>query len=181
MPVDSLDGKLATKVEPYTYTLWKEGVTEPIIYISQRKVNIENGKSMYVSLQRNKRPSPLAIPPWEFIAIDETPEKGDWKFALKANGDGGFQITKDQHTNLAPERGYQNQLVIQQSDMKNRTMSPSGVKVYFKSSGGKAYATFRLHYVSYGAGASLISLDDLRVNPNGSRILEYDESREILD
>ena len=50
---------------------------------------------------------------------------------------------------------------------------------YFKSKNGKNYGRFKLEVVAYKNGKTTVRIQDILINPNGSRNLEFDPDKNI--
>jgi hypothetical protein len=171
------------QVSPVVYTMWKKGETEPLIKTAVwLDVEPANGvNEIYYPFVLKGKPHSKPMKGWDVKVTGINRGARDWEYTLTANNGGGFILASDLHANIAPEEGYRNSLVFKSSDQKNPLAKP--VKnIYYRSEGGDKYASFRIE-ASWGGknsqGGFTIKLLNLRINPNGSRNLEYDESKRI--
>jgi hypothetical protein len=177
-PADSPRFHKADKEAPYVYVMWKNGDTEPLIFYQSISTYFKYGRTLYVSLKPKVSVTPNPMPPVDFVVTEAYRGKLDWELSLSVIGGdgGGFQITNDQHTKLAPADGYQNPFVFKSSDFENPQQFHTNMKVYFRNGDGSKFGTFRMRYNSDYA----VILDDCYINPNGSRNLEFDRAKQIV-
>jgi hypothetical protein len=188
---DSSMYHLADKARPVVFHLWKKGETEPLI-MTFAKLTLEPEKGInevYYRMAVNGKPSPQPIPGWDIKVTGKnipSPDSGRqqddyWEVTLTAGEGGGLVLTDSPHANLAPESGYQKSLTIKSTDQDNPWDRPVR-RAYYRGKNGEEYAAFRLvlNLGNIKTGDWIeISLADLRINPNGSRNLEYDPSKRI--
>ena len=188
---DSSMYHLADKARPVVFHLWKKGETEPLI-MTFAKLTLEPEKGInevYYRMAVNGKPSPQPIPGWDIKVTGKnipSPDSGRqqddyWEVTLTAGEGGGLVLTDSPHANLAPESGYQKSLTIKSTDQDNPWDRPVR-RAYYRGKNGEEYAAFRLgiDIGSNKTGSKIyVTLADLRINPNGSRNLEYDPSKRI--
>jgi hypothetical protein len=181
----------ADKSRPVVYRMWKKGETEQLIS-TVAKLTIEPKKGinkMYYRMSLNDAPSPHPMPDWDIMVTGKNIHSPDpkrqqddyWEVTLTAGDGGGLVLTDDPHANLAPEMGYQKSLTIKSTDQMNPWDRPVR-RVYYRGKGGEEFAAFRLvlNFGTIKTGEWIeVTLADLRINPNGSRNLEFDKSRQI--
>lgn len=181
----------ADKSRPVVYQLWKKGETEPLIKTAA-ELTLEPEKDIsevYYRMAPNEKPSPRPVPGWDIKVTGKnihSPDPGRqqddyWEVTLTAGEGGGLILTNSPHANLAPETGYQNSLTIKSTDQGNPWDRPVRW-AYYRGKNGQEFAAFRLDIDigSQKTGSRIYAtLADLRINPNGSRNLEYDPSKRI--
>jgi hypothetical protein len=179
------------KSQPVVYHLWKKGETEPLIKQGVQLL-IEPAKGiteMYYPLVLNGNASPQPMLGWDIKLTGKNIPSPDpkkqhedyWEVTMTAGDGGGLQLTDSPHANLAPENGYQTSLTIKSTDQQYPRENIVR-RVYYRDKYGKKYAAFRVEF-GFGSikdeGAFYVTLADMRINPNGSRNLEYDPSKRI--
>jgi hypothetical protein len=181
----------ADKARPVVYHLWKKGDTEPLI-MTFAKLTLEPEKGInevYYRMTPREKPSPQPMPGWNIKVTGKnqrSPDRGKphddyWEVTLTAGEGGGLVLTDSPHANLAPENGYQESLTIKSTDQKYPRDRPDRW-AYYRGKNGEEFAAFRLgiDIGSKKTGSRIyVTLADLRINPNGSRNLEYDPSKRI--
>jgi hypothetical protein len=181
----------ADKNRPIVYQLWKKGETEPLIktgveFIIEPKKGIHD---LYYRMSPNGEPSQRPILGWSIKVTGKNIHSPDprrqhddyWEVILTAGEGGGLVMTDSPHANLAPESGYHKILTIKSTDQTypwDRLVRWA----YYRGKNGEEFAAFRLD-IDIGSektGSRIyVKLADLRINPNGSRNLEYDPSKRI--
>jgi hypothetical protein len=188
---DSMMYHSPDKFQPVVYELWKKGETEPLIKTgAMLMIEPEKGiNKIYYRMTPTGKPLPHPMPGWDIKLTGKNihaPESGKqqddyWEVTLTAGEGGGLVLTDSPHANLAPEAGYQSSLTIKSTDQKSSWERPVR-RAYYRGKGGEKYAAFRIE-LSFGSvnnkGAFYARLADLRINPNGSRNLEFDPSKQI--
>jgi hypothetical protein len=168
---------------PVIFTMWKKGKTEPLIYTAAdfRFLENEQTDTLYLPLGVKPKVSPSPVKGWDIKASVVVRSRLDWELTLEGNTGCGFIMTDDVHTNLAPEAGYQPRITVS-SDPNERTASRKITKIYFRGADGKKFAAFRMESGTYGQRNEnnfFIEIRDLRINPNSSRNLEFDKTKQI--
>jgi hypothetical protein len=181
----------ADKLQPVVYELWKKGETEPLI-VTFAKLTLEPEKGInevYYRMTPKGKPSPHPMPGWDIKVTGKSihspnPKRQQddyWEVTLTAGEGGGLVLTDSPHANLAPESGYQKNLVIKSTEQENPWDRPVR-RAYYRRKDGEEFAAFRLDIDigSQKTGSRIyVTLADLRINPNGSRNLEFDPTKEI--
>ncbi len=179
------------RTQPVVYILWKKGETEPLIKTGAELL-IDPSKGVneaYYSFILNGKPSGTPIPGWDIKVTGKNlrsqdkrkPEDDYWEVTLTAGEGGGFIMTDSTHTNLAPEDGYQKSVTFKSTDQAS-LKGASIRRAYYRGKNGAKYAAFRFRLGIGGRkqkGMFYVMLADLRINPNGSRNLEYDKLKRI--
>ncbi len=176
---------------PVVYEMWKTGKTEPLI-LQDATLRVEPAKGInaaYYAFELKGEPSAEPFEGWDMKLTGinrrsrENPNSKDdyWEVTLTANEGRGFAIANGSFANLAPQSGYQQTLTLKSTDMDHPIVMPKK-RIYFQGEGGEKYAVFRLELRIGNLntnGRIIVMMEDLRINPNRSRNLELDESKEI--
>lgn len=103
-------------------------------------------------------------------SVLEPKEEYRWTLEISAV-EGGLMETTDEFEYLAPENGYQPQILFQTNSIAPRSMPDLTKDYYFNSRNGQVYGVLHLQIFSdyNGQGAILV---DSRINPNSSRNLQ---------
>jgi len=181
----------ADQSRPVVYEIWKKGATEPLIKTgAEFIIEPEKGiNEVYYRMKPSEKPSPQPVPGWDIKVSGQNIPSPDpkrqrddyWEVTLTAGEGGGLVLTDSPHANLAPETGYQKSLTIKSTDQDNPWDRPVQW-AYYRGTNGGEFAAFRLgiDIGSKKTGSRIyVNLADLRINPNGSRNLEYDPSKRI--
>lgn len=181
----------ADKSRPVIYELWKKGETEPLILTSaELKLEPENEiKAVYYRMGLKEVPSPEPMPGWDIKLTGKnihSPDSGRqnddyWEVTLTAGEGGGLVLTDSPHANLAPETDYESSITIKSTDQKY-AYEELVRRAYYRGIDGVQYAAFRLDIIigSKKRGSRIyVTLAEMRINPNGSRNLEYDPAKRI--
>jgi hypothetical protein len=179
------------KSQPVIYKMWKSGETEPLIKTGTRLM-VEPAKGVneaYYPFILNGKPSGTPMSGWDIKVTGKNvrsqdkrkPEDDYWEVTLTAGEGGGFVLTDTPHANLAPNEGYQKSLTFKSTDQTS--LKDSSVRrAYYRGQNGEKYAAFRFE-LGIGSrkqkGRFHVTFANLRINPNGSRNLEYDSSKRI--
>lgn len=116
-------------------------------------------------------------------------ERFDWSFVMTANGGGFIEVTNKGYLNIAPENGYLPQYRFSMSaadedkNWKQYVYSKAvGAKktFYFKNRDGQFYGRFKLEVIPFFNDSSAIDLE-YYLNPNASRILEWDGNMQLTE
>ena len=169
---------------PVVFTMWKKGKTEPLIAMGVDLRFLEKDKidTLYLPLVVNAKAQPNPVEGWDIKAKVSVRSRENWSFTLEGDGDSGFIVTDDIHTNMAPVDGYVPSITINSNDPELRPDVNRSIKVYYRGNNGNKYAAFRMEFGSWGQRGEnnfTIDLMGLRINPNGSRNLEFDKSKQI--
>ncbi len=181
----------ADRSRPVIYEMWKKGKTEPLIRQGvEFFIDPVNGiTELYYPFILNGKPSPKPMPGWDLKVTGKNEPSPDkrrqqdsyWEVTLTAGDGCGIVLADSPHANLAPESGYLKSLTIKSTDQRTPWDRPVR-HAYFRCDDGKKYAAFRLDF-GFGSikhkGTFYVKLANLRINPNGSRNLEYDKSKRI--
>jgi hypothetical protein len=97
-------------------------------------------------------------------------EEYPWSLEISAI-DGGFIETTDEFEYLAPENGYQPQIMFKTNSFAPRSMPDLTKDYYFTARHGRVHGVLHLQIFSDYNGKSAILIDS-RINPNGSRNLQ---------
>jgi hypothetical protein len=181
----------ADKSQPVVYRGWKQGETEPLIKTGVKlTIDPEAGiHEVYYLFSLAGKQSPTPMPGWDIKVTgrndrtldNRNPQNDYWEVTFTVSEGGGILLTDSPHANLAPETGYQKSLTLKSTDQKSPGDRPVR-RAYFRSANGKTFAAFRLDlgFGTIKTGAWIeVWLADLRINPNGSRNLEYDPKKRI--
>jgi hypothetical protein len=171
---------------PVVFTMWKKGKTEPLIAtaVNLRFLEKERIDTLYLPLVLNAEAKSNPVEGWDIKARVSIRSRDDWTFTLEGNDGCGFIVTNDIHTNLAPEVGYIPSITVSSSDSDVRPDVNRSIKVYYRGRNGNKFAAFRMEFGPWGQRGEnnfTIELMDLRINPNGSRNLEFDKSKRIKE
>ncbi len=181
----------ADRSRPVIYEMWKKGKTEPLIS-TFAKLTIDPKKGInevYYTFGLKGKSSPQPMPGWDLKVTGKNEPSPDkrrqqddyWEVTLTAGDGCGIVLTDSPHANLAPESGYRKSLTIKSTDQKTPWDRPVR-RGYFCCDNGQKYVAFRLRF-SFGSRKTgnwiIVRLADLRINPSGSRNLEYDKSKRI--
>lgn len=169
---------------PVIFNMWKKGETEPLIAMGMVLdfLEKEGTNTLYLPLVLKGKAQPHPVEDWDIKAKVMVQSRKDWSFTLEGNEDCGLIVTQDIHTNLAPEDGYVPSITVSSDDPDVRPDVNRSIKVYYRGRNGKKYAAFRMEFGAYGQRGEnnfVIYLRGLRINPNGSRNLEFDKSKQI--
>jgi hypothetical protein len=93
-----------------------------------------------------------------------------WSLDISAI-DGGLVETTDEFEYVAPESGYQPQILFQTNSISPKAMPDVTKDYYFASRNGQVYGVISLQIFSDYNGQSAILVNS-RINPNGSRNLQ---------
>jgi hypothetical protein len=93
-----------------------------------------------------------------------------WALEISAIGGGLIEVT-DEFTYLAPEIGYQPQVLLQATSVAPSAVPDFTKTYYIKTRNGQDYGVVKMQIYSDYRGQSAILVDS-RVNPNGSRNLQ---------
>lgn len=167
---------------PFVFHVWK-GEAEPLIELDEYYKFKRDG-SIYslnlVSGEKSLNPSldDLQI---QFIAApgNEPKQKG-WKLILRTKNGGGLISSYDEFMYLAPETGYHQEVILEQSDDDNANPRSINMKkrFYLKSRSGEMYARLELDIRPFYNEYSSIHIH-YWANPNSSRNLMYDAKTKI--
>jgi hypothetical protein len=133
------------------------GSTYTLDLLADKKMGGENIKGdLRIQFRRDASIKPKVEYPWtlEISSID-----------------GGLIETTDEFEYLAPENGYQPQIIFQTNSIAPRSMPDLTKDYYFTSRNGQVYGVLRLQIFSdyNGQGAILV---ESRINPYSSRNLQ---------
>jgi hypothetical protein len=164
--------------KPVVYTLWKQGETEELIR-HRKKIYFkkEEEQSKWVSLYSgNNKDVYIKV---ENPGKTEDVEKYGWSVKIKVPN-GGVLASDETFLYHAPESGYENEIVFgYPANAENWKYSTGRQKYYIKLREGKAYGSYELEILTFSTGNVTIVLDNIIVNPNGSRNLEYDPEKDV--
>ena len=176
--------------QPVIYEMWKKGETEPLIKQSVEFI-IDSRKGineMYYSFKLGAKPSAQPMNGWDLKvtgknirSLDQNSNEDYWEVTLTAGDGGGVVLTDSSHANFAPEEGYQKSLTIKSTDQEHPRLRKVR-RAYFRVDNGEKYAAFKLdlNFGTLKTGERIyVKFLNFRINPNGSRNLEYDKSKRI--
>ena len=159
--------------QPVVFKLRKKGQAEPLITTTGRlKVSLTNMPIEWSVLTGKQEKTPERI---VFERQMSSKQKGsrkyDWSLKLTLPN-GGLIETRDEFLFLAPESGYQPEIVIAMSaDQPDGWESMIQRSFYFRLNDGR-YGRFNISFI---ANNGVLRIDSC-LNPSGSRNLEYDEA-----
>jgi len=162
------------------FHMWRKGMTEPMIQCGKR-VPVEEVDSEYaVNLLSSQRgaestPAPDLRIKLHYISPDEPGHQYDREMVLEA-ATGSLAETEDTYLFLAAENGYQKELkyYVKPTDLTGEHWKR---KFYLRSRNGRMYAGLEVQFTLFPHVIDIKAL----INPNGSRILEPDPSKQITD
>ena len=105
-------------------------------------------------------------------------DRFDWEVVLEAVGDGGFIESTEEFMLQAPEDGYQPVIHIGYNAPDANWRSEERRKFYLRSRAGKFYTRLETTIIPEYNNKGAIDLN-YYLNPDKSRNLEYDKSKEI--
>tara|TARA_B100001093_G_C26833773_1_gene1017407 strand:- start:85 stop:1158 length:1074 start_codon:yes stop_codon:yes gene_type:complete len=167
-----------------TYTLWKKGVTEPLVK-DDKFYGIEPDNRIYTldlinsKKKEGKQSGDIFVQIKRPSDAKRTGVQFDWTLNIEVN-DGGIIPTNDTFLYEAPESGYQTSFTLEmKADSKDWTRELKKAKFYVKSRGGKIYSSFVVDVYAVYNDQSVFNIEWL-TNLSGSRNLEYDSSKKIV-
>jgi hypothetical protein len=121
---------------------------------------------LFVSLTRN----PLSIIKGKAF---------DWTLTLQITN-GGFQAITNIYPNEAPADGYQSNMIFHYEANSTNWTPQIQPQLYFKGENGQVYGRMTLKVMADFQPPPTLFDAEIYANPNGSRNLEFDGSREIM-
>jgi hypothetical protein len=171
---DNTRSEPPTKGEPAVFVLQKMGVTEPLIKVGSRQVNIpktgqplgldlSTGQTGYGNLQIESSLGNISRKPF------------DWRFRLSVPG-GGLVERKGRFDFEAPASDYQESVEVKMPAIAEQ-WSLRVTKEYFAKLSDGRYARFSIRF--YPGDRNFVVIESY-VNPTtGSRNLEFDPSKVV--
>lgn len=95
--------------------------------------------------------------------------------------DGGLIESDDEFMYIAPESGYQSKMVLHMCKDDPKWTSEKVVAFFLKSRGGKNYGRVRLEFMTDSQKPTTGFSFRSYINPNGSRNLEFDPARGLIN
>ena len=166
------------RAKPVVFRMWKLGKLEPLHV--WRAVSIYAGRKgrmqdHFFSLETMKATTEEP-PVWDVFVDGERREDGSW-WAQMSVFEGGLQIVdEDGFLFEAPQEGYESKLRFE-GESDRDVKGP--FSVYLTSRGGSIHASFLMKLSPWTAGGVHFDLKDVRVNPHGSRNLQFDGTNKI--
>jgi hypothetical protein len=161
--------------QPETFQMWKETGAEKLIASSFGTGLRTNGTPIYYDLfTGSNSPSRGDLKIW----LDRNPQEikwgqrnYDWSITIEATS-GGILASDDAQMYLAPEDGYQPQLVINMPANAPGWTNQMNAQFYFRIRGGKDYGRAQVQFM-VGSDRQITPFSmTTNVNPSGSRNLE---------
>ena len=176
------------QTNPLIYTLWKEGEDTEYLVKFSRKLKIKGddpNKSYSMNLLSGSNSTNLSQ--GDLIVRVDNPGRLDsfqgnysWKVTLRSIDPKGLQLTNDTFLYIAPDSGYENEIVFEvNADDPKWESSFTNKKLYFKS--GNNYGSVLLSANAYHTGNVTVRFNEIIINPNGSRNLEYDPAKDVTN
>lgn len=163
---------------PVVYTLWKQGETEELIR-RRMKVYFKKGEeqSKWLNLYSgNNKDVYIEV---ENAGKTEDVSKYEWSVKLRVPN-GGVLASDETFLYNAPESGYEKEILFGHSENADEWKTDlKRQKYYMKLRGSEAYGSFELRILTSSTGNATIVFDNMIINPNGSRNLEYDPEKDV--
>jgi hypothetical protein len=167
---------------PTVLTMWKLQGAEPLMVVEIEKYHglPFDGTPVYVDLEKNRitaNQGDLKITLKRNPLHPDLGKKFDWSLIVEGVG-GGLVESTTAYQNEAPAEGYQSEFKYAMSAEGAHWQDGMQKRFFVKSKNGKLYGWVDLNvYARYQEGVG-ITIEG-RVNPNGSRNLEYDRKKII--
>ena len=180
----SFDSFSADKENPVIFSLWKKGMAVPLIKRSI-KINVDpdvGGQGVYFNFGRRSVPTTNPEKQWD-LRVTGTNFGDRWNVRIEAPLGAGFLKAGDEFLNLAPESGYE-EVIDFSSAESTRPWEMVQAGIYYKGQNGEKFASFKMRIEIGGknngeAKKFRVVLDGLKINPRGSRNLQYDPKLKI--
>jgi len=162
--------------KPVIFRMWKLGKLEPLLCHEGIRIRLDPTEKWrhkpYASLIKQKN---HAKPDETFDVRIERDPNGAERVVFK---NGGIAIRKDDTFMFeAPLDGYNQTLDLGVRGKSDSYSYPT--PAYFQLNNGEVYGVCRLLVLRNHRGATQVSFRDVRINPNGSRNLQYDGTNRI--
>jgi hypothetical protein len=171
---DSTRKEPPTKDRPAVFVLQKMGVTEPLVRVSSRQINIPaTGQPTSIDLTTGRTGrGNVQLESW---IGDSSQRRFDWWYRLSVPG-GGLIERQGQFEFEAPVEGYQASIETSMAASADKWSSDVN-KSYFARLADGRYARFSINF--YPGKRNFVVLESY-VNPTpGDRNLEFDPKKEI--
>lgn len=171
------------------FTMWKLKGPEPMIHreISSRQI-IPDGRAYGLDLLHDKIYEGTNAADL-FIRIQRPAQvkprdKYDWSFSMTAAEGGFIEVTNDMYLNEAPATGYQPEYQMDRyaTNFVNYStwhLYRTDRTFFLKSREGQIYGHFQIKELDPDYRGKAFIRIDYYINPNGSRNLEFDPSKQI--
>jgi len=171
---DSTRKEPPTKDRPAVFVLQKMGVTEPLVRVSSRQINIPaTGQPISIDLTTGRTGrGNVQLESW---IGDSSQRRFDWRYRLSVPG-GGLIERQGQFEFEAPVEGYQASIETSMAASADKWSSDVN-KSYFARLADGRYARFSINF--YPGKRNFVVLESY-VNPTpGDRNVEFDPKKEI--
>jgi hypothetical protein len=175
------------KEHPVIFKMWKKGVAEPLIATSAW-LDVKpssGGNEVYFPFSVDGEPSTKPVLGWDVRITGIAYSGEDWEVHLLAPPGGGYLLAEGEFTNRAPLEGYKNKVSFSSKNLERKWESPK-FRMFYRGPDGSKYAAFHLRF-DIGGGRRderkpldfTVIMEGLKINPNGSRNLEFDPKKII--
>lgn len=172
-----------TAEQRVTFVMWKLTGPEPMVHANIRNSIPCDGTATHFDLltgRRVKSGGDLTV------RLTRTPlnidgrTPFDWNVTFEVEGGGLVPIT-DLYPNEAPASGYQSSITFERH-AGDQVPNPSQMSAnyYFKARDGKVFGRVAIRVYANFQPPPTAFRAEIFANPAGSRILEFDESRQLL-
>jgi len=169
--------------KPVVFHLWKKGPTDPLIKTEESFKIISDGRIYTVDLLKRKIAEGTSATGDLRVQV-KCPEKVDrktpylWSFIIDSI-EGGILETNDPFPYRAPDSGYEPGYEVIMDPAASKWKGEVKRQFYVKSRGGKVHASVEVTvFPNYDGRTGRFRVNYL-ANPNNSRNLEYDPSKQI--
>jgi len=167
--------------DPVIFTMWKIQGAESLVTDNKFYGIIPDGRVFTIDLIQGKKIEDSAADGDLRVTIQrpaqiQSGQKFDWSFSMEAVG-GGVLETHDPYLFEAPDSGYQEKYTVNMVASDSAWEEEIQSKVfYIKTRDGKVYGHIKIEIIPKYNDTGIFSVESV-VNPNGSRNLEFDESK----
>jgi len=168
--------------KPVVFHMWKLSELENIksYYGAALRMEVDTNRDIlnhpYVDLIEGKIHND-ARSEWDLMLERLDDNEAEWRIRLIANKGGFHEAMNDSFLFEAPTDGYSNVLEISAED--SRAWPGGKWSGYVKLREGSAFGAIRFSVIVHPSGTCRVAISDARVNPHGSRNLQYDGSNRI--
>jgi hypothetical protein len=168
--------------KPVIFNMWKLAGPEPMVTCQRKEYRVpSDGQATTFDLMTgeiNVGSGDIRVTIWQKKPSAGVVRKGDWGYRIEAV-EGGLVESTDRFMYLAPESGYQPQLIETLQASSTNWVDGIEKKLYLKSRGGRNCGRLTIKvWCDYDRPNTALRIESF-LNPSGSRNLEYDPAKRI--